>query len=267
MLHSVRADSSQTAVNSKPEKRRVASHFSLAQRVREPEVMDDPNLDAAQLYGALGGLTTINRLSASARIVWKPILRLAKRLPEKPLRILDIATGAGDIPRALWQKARRAGLRLDLHAIDISGRTLDFARQRAKASGAEITFSQHDVFAGDVPRGFDVIISSLFLHHLENDSAVRLLGAMSRAANHMVLVNDLLRGWNGLLLAHFAGFCLTRSKVVRVDAVRSVRAAFTIPEAYELASAAGLEGANISRKWPSRFLLSWQRPTMSPAAN
>ena len=63
----------------------MASRFSLAQRVREPEDIDDPQLDVALLQGALGGLTTINLLSASARMVWGPIRKLARRFPGKPL--------------------------------------------------------------------------------------------------------------------------------------------------------------------------------------
>ena len=101
---------------------------------------------------------------------------------------------------------------------------------------------------------------SLFLHHLDEEPAAQLLRVMAAAARRLVLVNDLRRGWDGLLLAHFAGLCLTRSPVVRVDAVRSVRAAFTLAEARRLAATAGLAGASVSRRWPARFLLTWQRP-------
>ena len=108
---------------------------SLAHRVREPEDIDDPALDTACLHGALHGLTTINFLSASAGLVWKPIARLARQA-SKRLRVLDIATGAGDVPRGLWRRAQRAGLPLEIHGIDISERAIEFARQRAAACGA-----------------------------------------------------------------------------------------------------------------------------------
>jgi hypothetical protein len=83
---------------------------------------------------------------------------------------------------------------------------------------------------------------------------------MGGATRHLILVNDLCRSHWGLALAHFAGRVLTRSPVVRVDAVRSVRAAFTLAEVRALAAAAGLQGAQLARRWPARYLLSWQRP-------
>lgn len=241
----------------------MAQFHSLAHRIREPEDIDDPALDTAGLHGALHGLTTINLLSASAGLVWKPIARLARQSGGRQLRVLDIATGAGDVPRALWKKAARAGFSLEIHGIDISARAIEFARERAAACGAQLTFSQRDALAEPLPTDYDVVMCSLFLHHLDEEPAVQLLRVMAAAARKLVLVNDLRRGWYGLLLAHFAGLCLTRSPVVRVDAVRSVRAAFTLAEARDLAAAAGLAGATVSRRWPARYLLSWQGPEYS----
>lgn len=233
--------------------------ISLATRLREPEDIDDPALATDELHGALRGLETINLLSASAGILWRPIRALARELKTQRLRVLDIATGAGDVPLALWRKAKRARLQLDLHGVDISDRALEFAQERADRSGAKIQFSRLDVLADGIPRGYDVITSSLFLHHLDEEPAVHLLRAMGQAAEHLVLINDLKRHWWGLFLAHFAGLALTRSPVVRVDAVRSVRAAFTMAEARDLAARAGLEGATIARRWPCRYLMTWRR--------
>jgi SAM-dependent methyltransferase len=232
---------------------------TLAHRVRESEDIDDPGLETDRLYGALGGISTINLVSASSWIVWRPIARLARQLGRDRLRVLDIATGAGDIPRALVRRSQRKGLRLEIHGVDISERALDYARQHSPA-GAGLQFSRLDALAEPLPPGYDVIVSSLFLHHLDDEPAVTLLRKMAAATNYLVLVNDLRRGWGGLVLACLAGRLLTRSPVVRVDAVRSVRAAFTLAEARHTAAEAGLEGAVVSRRWPCRFLLHWQKP-------
>jgi len=231
---------------------------SVVQRQLEPEDMDDPGIDSQLLLGALRGLTTINFVSASARIVWSPIARLARALKTDRLRALDIATGAGDIPRALWKRAERAGLKLEIHGVDISERSLTYARERMPA-GASLTFSRLNALAEPLPSDYDVVMCSLFLHHLAEDSAVVLLRKMAAATRRLVLVNDLRRGRDGLLLAYLAGRLLSTSPVVRVDAVRSVRAAFTLPEAQSLAVKAGLAGATVSRRWPCRYLLEWRR--------
>ena len=87
----------------------------LARRHRQAEVMDQPDLDLARHLLALRGLERINFWSGSAGILW-PTVRTALRQAGRPLRLLDVATGAGDVPIRLWQRARRAGLKASIGA-------------------------------------------------------------------------------------------------------------------------------------------------------
>lgn len=231
----------------------------LTERVLEPEVMDDPTLDRQRHFAALRGLARLNGLSASASILWKPIAQLARQLKVDRLRVLDVATGAGDLPLRLWHRARRANLQLDLHGVDLSSQALDFARQRAEAESAAVEFSQLDVLNAELPRGYDVVISSLFFHHLDNPRAAALLREMAEATNHLVLVNDLRRSVGGWLLAHAAARLFTASDVVHTDAPLSVKAALTMHEMRDLAAGIGLEGVTVTPRWPCRFLLAWTR--------
>ena len=237
----------------------MASSWSLAERELEPEEMDDPAIAIERLHGALTGLTRINFISDSARIVWSPIARLARKLKVDRLRVLDIATGAGDVPRALWRKARRAGLDLEICGVDFSPRSIDFARQRAAETNTPITFECRDALADELPAGYDVVMCSLFLDHLTNDHAQLLLSRMAAGAGRMVLVSDLRRCRYGLALAYAVSRIITRCDVVHVDAVRSVRAAFTMDELRLMAAKAGLHQATVGRCWPARMLLEWER--------
>src|SRR5262249_23473141 len=101
---------------------------------------------------------------------------------------------------------------------------------------------------------FDVITCSLFLHHLGEDAAIELLQRMSHAAG-VILVNDLRRSLPGLVAAYAGSRILTRSSVVRTDALLSVRAGYTMAEARGLATAASLKSARIMPRWPFRWLL------------
>jgi len=197
----------------------------LNSRQLEPEEMDDPALATEHLHGALKGLARLNFVSNSARIIWGPIFRLAKTLKTNRLRVLDIATGAGDLPVALWRRAKRAGLSLDIHGIDFSPRSVEFAREQEKRAGAAITFECRNALTDDLPADCDVVMCSLFLHHLTTEDVVNLLRRMAAAARQLVLVNDLRRSAYGFSLAYAASRLLTRCKVVHVDALRSVRAA------------------------------------------
>jgi 2-polyprenyl-3-methyl-5-hydroxy-6-metoxy-1,4-benzoquinol methylase len=231
---------------------------SLGRRDRQTEIMDQPSLDPLQHRAALHGLSRINLVSGSARILWPEISRIAKER-DAPLRVLDVATGGGDVPLRLWKRASRAGLPIHFSGCDISPTALQLARERADHCGGDVEFFYADVLADGVPDGFDIVTCSLFLHHLEEADAFELLRKMGHAAKRSVLVNDLARGRFGYLLAAVGARLLTRSRVVHVDGPRSVRAAFTPKEALDLANRAGLSGATVARRWPCRFLLSWRR--------
>lgn len=228
-------------------------------RVSEPELMDDPQLAPAAHERALRGLARLNWLSRSPDILWPPIAALARRLQRDQLRLLDVASGAGDIPLRLWQRARRHRIDLQVQGIDVSPQAIAFARRRAAQHGAPIEYEQLDALRDPVPGGFDVVTCSLFLHHLQPDEVQRLLAKMGQATEHLVLVQDLRRSRSGWWLAYLASRMFSTSHVVHVDALRSVRAAFSAEETRQLALDAGLADATTRPRWPFRYLLSWER--------
>ncbi len=231
----------------------------LFTRQHRPEKMDDPSLDASLHFQALEGLARINQWSRSANTVWAAIQTLACETNERLLRVLDIATGAGDIPVMLWKKARRAGIFLEIDGCDKSPQAIQHAQRRAQQSGAQVHFYEHNVMDGKIPLGYDILISSLFLHHLSNEEALEFLQRMAWAARKMILVNDLVRCVPGLMLAYLGSRVLSRSPVVHTDSVLSVRSAFNLEEIRSLVQQAGLMEAQVESHWPSRFLLTWEK--------
>ncbi len=232
----------------------------LRRRRRRPELMDQPDLDARQHVHALRGLERINFWSGSVRILWPPIRALLRQAGGRPLRVLDLAAGAGDVPIGLWRRAHRAGWPLEIEAWDISPRAVAYGQARAEALGAAVHFREADAIRTAISPQYDVVTSSLFLHHLDEEQAQDLLRHMAQGANRLVLVNDLVRSYRGYLLAHLATRLLSASHVVHVDGPRSVEGAFTPDEVRTLAERAGLRGARVVRRWPCRFLLTWERP-------
>ncbi|MBY0458475.1 MAG: methyltransferase domain-containing protein [Gemmataceae bacterium] len=223
----------------------------LRTRERIPERMDDPALDPAAHLRALAALARINRVSGSAGVLWPAVAKLAARLG-RTVHLLDVATGSGDVPRALLQRAKRAGIDLRVSACDISLVALEEAARRTPGAN----FFPHNAVTDPLPTGFDVVTCSLFLHHLSDDEAVAVLANM-RAAGGEVLVNDLARSRFGFCGVWAASHLLTTSRVVWFDGPASVRSAFTPTEALALARRAGLTGATVAGKFPARFLLSW----------
>ena len=221
--------------------------------------MDRPDLEPNLHRQALRGLATLNVLGRSVGTLWPPIFRLARRLGRR-VRILDLATGGGDIPLKIWQRAQKTGVHVDILGIDCSAVALEVARARAERERAEIRFAQVDVLREDLPGEHDIVTCSLFLHHLDEHDVVTLLGRMAAAARHLVLVNDLVRSRGSWIVVAAAARPFTRSPVVWTDASRSVRAAFTVDELHELARSAGMRDIRLTRQWLCRMLLEWSRP-------
>jgi len=231
-----------------------------ARRV-EPEAMDDPNLDADDHAQALRGLARLNLLSGASGRLWTPLSSLCRELG-RPVRVLDVATGSGDIPIGLMRRAERNGLVMCVDGCDVSPVAVASAQGRIRSSSGDAsgpTFFVHDVVKDALPDGYDAVICSLFMHHLSEADAVKLLGEMRRCTNHLVLVNDLQRGLMNNMLVRAGSELVTRSWVVRKDAVLSIRAAFTRGELRDMAAEAGMDDATIRGGGRCRMQLSWRR--------
>jgi len=226
----------------------------------QPELMDQPELEPDAHYAALTGLRRINRLSRSDAILWPPLRDFLLHWKEpRPARVLDLATGGGDVLLRLARRARQSWLPAEFAGCDMSPRAQAFATEAAAKSEVPVSFFECDVLRAGVPAGYDVLMTSLFLHHLEDAEATRFLHEARAAAGSLLLVNDLLRTRLGRALAWLGPRLLTRSPVVHTDARLSVRAAFTMAEIQDVAREAGLASARFSRHWPERFRMVWVR--------
>ncbi len=235
--------------------------MKLVDRVREDEVMDQPDLDVARHQAALAGLKRVNWWSRTAREIWASLECLSRERRLDHLTVLDLACGGGDVSLRLAQYAEAAGMPITLHGWDKSPTAVAYATERGALAGLQnVAFFERDVLDDPIEEPYDVILCTLFLHHLEIPQAEALLRKMGAAARHAVLVDDLCRSRLGYFLAWVGTRIVTRSPVVHIDGPLSVRAAFTTEEISGLARTAGLEGATIRRHWPERFSLTWVQP-------
>lgn len=237
----------------------------MKQRVLEPELMDDPAISVARHRQALRGLERLNRISRSAQLVFACLRDLA-RPDDAPLRVLDLATGGGDVPIALDRLAQRTGVPLQIAGCDVSATAIEHARHRAAVAGAEIDFFPLNVMTQPIPLGYDVLTCSLFIHHLTTNHARHLLSKLAATVGRRVIINDLCRSPLRLMMVKLASHALSRSPVVHVDGPRSVRAAFTADELRNLAAEAAMKGARVEARWPARLLLVWDVPAARSAA-
>lgn len=235
--------------------------------VRKAELMDDPDLPEADHLHALEALATINAVSRTASQIATAVAAIVPSETTGPLQVVDLACGGGDVTLACG--LRLAGVLRDreivMTGVDFSRRGLDRAAARISAGRASMTglplrftFAARDIVAsGCVP--CDIAINSLFLHHLDDEPAIRVLQSMAASCRMGFVISDLIRSRLGLALAVLGTSVLSRSRVARVDGPLSVRAARTPDEYRRLLDRAGLVSATVRRTWPERVLVTWQR--------
>ena len=200
----------------------------------------------------------MDRVSLGAERVFDEVQRIWRRRAGT-VRVLDVACGSGDALVRVARRARKRGVDVALTGCDISAVALDVAQRRAEGL-EEIDFLKADALFGELPEGYDLVCSSLFLHHLSGPQAIGVLRRMARATRDTVLVQDLRRTRLGYVFAFVGLHLLTRSDVARTDGLVSVRASFTLGEARELCASADLRGFEVAAAWPQRFTIRWTRP-------
>ena len=187
------------------------------------EWMDAPDLDEAELGRCLDDLAVVNGVTL-ARGPTVGFLRRAMR-GRASLSVLDVGYGQGDMLRRIARWGRRRGVALRLEGVDLSPASAVAARA-ATPGWMGIRYRTGDVF-DEAPGSVDVIVSSLFTHHLGDADVVRFLRWMEGTATVGWFVNDLHRhavAYYGFkALAGVAGW----HPMVRHDGPVSVARAFT----------------------------------------
>ena len=202
----------------------------------EPELMDRPQPVSAELEADLRNLASLNRWFGGHRLL-RTFLR--PWLGEKrSYRVLDLATGGGDLPRFMAQWGRARAIDLQIDAVDANPSTLEIAR-RWSAGFPEITYLRGNVLTFESPHTYDLVTCSLALHHFSEDHAILLLRNCRALSHRFVLAADLERRRLALLGIHFLTTFLYRAPMTRADAITSIHRAFSYREMHTLARAAG----------------------------
>ena len=141
-----------------------------------------PQADAPQTEGRL-----IRQARSYDLRVWLMLLGQTGRVRALPLdlaavrpgeRVLDVGCGTGNLALAA---ARRVGPGGTVVGIDAAPEMIAVARAKARRAGREVQFQLAAVEALPFPdRSFDVVLSSLMIHHLPADLKRRALTEIRR---------------------------------------------------------------------------------------
>jgi SAM-dependent methyltransferase len=253
----------------------LAYASAVARLADARELLDGP-IDVAVLRGNLRDMARVNRWLGGTAVSRRAVVHLASRnrtasdtdrasWRDRPIRLLDVGTGAADIPRSLQRWLARHAIRLEIEAVDRRPQILDVARDQVgerpdlrlqRADGENLPYPD---------ASFDIAHCSLLVHHLEPGRAVALLGEMARVSRIGVVVNDLDRTRHGYVGAWLLSRLATRNRYTRHDAPLSVRRAYRPAEIVRLATGARLaEAARFRDPLAHRYALAFVPADIPP---
>jgi SAM-dependent methyltransferase len=229
------------------------------------ELIDRLDASPAELTRSLADITRLNRIGAK-RILQRHIAPFFTRLRAgETLRILDVGTGAADIPLALAGWARGHGHRLRIVALEVHPTILGYAARAVNGSPEVQIVGGNALEAPIRPGSVDLALCSLVLHHLPEEAVVVLLRRLAGLVRLGFVVNDFRRGrlaWAAVWLATRVAGC---GRIARHDGPLSVRRAYTREELSRLSARAGLADIQWHRALAFRQVGVWMRPNDAAA--
>ena len=215
------------------------------------ELLDTDSGTAAEVAASIRDLRWFNRWFGGIATTRRLVEVVARKTAKTRFSLLEVAAGEGYVPQSASTQLEHSGLELSVTLLDrVSTHLPKNGSMRKIASDAlALPFSDST---------FDLVSSSLFVHHLSPKQVVQFAREALRVCRRAVLVNDLVRHPFHLAVA-YAGTPLYRSRITRHDAPASVRQAYTIPEMQEMFQAVGAENIEIQRHYFFRMgMIAWK---------
>lgn len=216
------------------------------------ELLDDPAADPATVRRSLANITRANRwFGGTAALGWA-LERVTSRVPRgTALKLLDLGTGAGDLPNAARRWGARRGLDIRPVGLELSRVAAALARD-ANVPTFVASAVRPPVRTGSV----DIVLASQLAHHLAPDAVVSLFAAADQASRGAVIVLDLRRARLAGVAFRAGATLLGFDPVTRHDGLVSIRRGYTPAELGALARRAGVE-ATVVRRPGYRLVAVW----------
>lgn len=223
-------------------------------RSKLPEIMDDFEMEGAELRETLDKIASINRLLGGNRLTLSGVKELIADLPkDRTIRILDAGCGNGDMLRELSDWAFHNDRNFELTGIDANADAIAHARELSE-SFADIQYRCVDFLsdASEMPQ-YDIIICTLTLHHFSDAEILTLMDRFSKSAKTGIVVNDLQRSALAFRLFQLVCFVFRLPKMPRYDGLVSILRGFKRSELRNFSQKSDFNQYSIRWKWAFRY--------------
>ena len=228
---------------------------NFAERAQLSEWMDEP-CSYEEFRDCLRDLAKVNRMVLAYRPTLNWLEQFAGRIAG-PLNIVDVGCGGGDMLRRIEGWARKRKIRVRLTGIDLNPHAARVAREFTDP-GSSIEWLTCDAFQYQPSQPIDIVLSSLFTHHLSEDGITRFLQWMEGSAARGWFINDLRRARASYYLFKLLALGMRWHRFVRHDGPVSILRSFA-PEdwkRYVEEAGTGADSVRIVDAWPARLCVA-----------
>lgn len=222
-------------------------------RSNQSEIMDDLELQGESMKLLLTDLKVVNKWLGGNAITLDGMEQLLGDFSKnKPLTILDVGCGDGEMLRQCARWGAKHQIKLKVIGIDANPHILKEAMTRSQHL-ENSSFKVMDVFSEneELPK-FDIAMCTLFAHHFSEAEIIELLKKLSLKAKVGVVINDLHRSRWAFWLFRIFGFVFLRTKIAKHDGLVSVARGFKKKELKQISKK--IEGQHhIKWKWAFRY--------------
>ncbi len=197
-------------------------------RSDKQEQLDNLSLQGEPLHKALKSLGWINKWFGNHRSTIKAILNVYKE--QKPLKIIDLGCGGGDLILAIAKVLRKKKVNFSIIGIDGNNSSLKYAGEKC-AGFEEITFQQADILHPSFTSApCDVLITSHFIYHFPEPELIGFINNKLTNVSTAFICSELERSRLALFLFKLTGFLLPVSKLAKQDGELAIKRSFTKKE-------------------------------------
>lgn len=227
---------------------------NLKNRTKEEEEMDDFGMEGSVLKDALDKLAKINKVLGGNSIIISGLKSLLKSAPEKKVyTIADLGCGNGDMLREVARYAGKNNIKVRLLGFDANSFTIKYA-EKLSENYPDIQYSVIDLFSEEFKDlKYDIAITTLTLHHFDDETILKFLPTVIKNANLGVIINDLHRSKTAYYLFQLIAIIFRLNKMSKNDGLISIKRGFRKKEIEKYSADMCISNYSLQWKWAFRY--------------
>jgi ubiquinone/menaquinone biosynthesis C-methylase UbiE len=225
--------------------------MDFSTRSHSPELLDQPGIPAVDIQRNLYELGVINQKLGGHAVTTKGFFSLADEGTN--IQVCEIGCGGGDNLKAIERKAKKYYTGLHFTGIDINEECIAVAEKTKWEKPVQFQVSDYKKVRFKTKP--DIIFSSLFCHHFNEDELIEMFRWMSDNSKLGFFINDLHRHPFAYHSIRILTSLFSKSYLVKNDAPLSVLRGFKKKEITDLLKKAGLSNYTVRWKWAFRWLV------------